>query len=178
MNHGGHCKNKRKEAYGFDKKSHSFIEGYFTNRKQRTKMGDSFSKYQRIIAGVLQGSVLGSLFFNIFINNRFFSIDKSTLRNNTDNNTLNTSGNEANAVINKLKEWLYESVMILNTDKCYFLTLGFQDVQPSFSCDNITIKNVSEEKILGITINNRLTFKSHLKISAKNLIKNLMHLLE
>ena len=53
--------------------------------------------------------------------------------------------------------------MILNPDKCYFFTLGFQDTQPNFSYDNITIKNVSEEKILGITIDNKLTFKSHLK---------------
>ena len=43
-----------------------------------------------------------------------------------------------------------------------FLTLGFQDAQPNFSYDNIIIKNVSEEKILGITIDNKLTFKSHL----------------
>ena len=53
--------------------------------------------------------------------------------------------------------------MILNPGKCYFLTLGFQDAQPNFSYDNITIKNVSEEKILGITIDNKLTFKNHLK---------------
>ena len=32
---------KKLQAYGFDKKSLS----YFTNRKQRTKIGDSFSKY-------------------------------------------------------------------------------------------------------------------------------------
>ena len=47
--------------------------------------------------------------------------------------------------------------MILNSDTYYFLTLGFQDAQP-----NITIKNVPEEKVLGITINNKLTLKSHL----------------
>ena len=50
--------------------------------------------------------------------------------------------------------------MILNTET---LTLGFQDAQPNFSYDNITIKNVSEEKILGITTDNKLAFKSHLK---------------
>ena len=53
--------------------------------------------------------------------------------------------------------------MILNPDKRYFLTLGFYDGQPNFSYDDITIKNASEEKILGITINNKLNFKSHLK---------------
>ena len=50
--------------------------------------------------------------------------------------------------------------MILNPGKCYFLTLGFQDVQPNFSYVNITIKNISEGKILNITADNQLTFKS------------------
>ena len=39
------------------KKSISFIESYFTNRKQSSKIGDSFSKYQRIITEVPQGSI-------------------------------------------------------------------------------------------------------------------------
>ena len=88
----------------FDKKSLSFIASYFTNRKQRTKIGDSFSKYQRIITGAPQGSILGTLFFNIFVNDLFLSTDKSTLCNYADDNTLYTSGNDANAVINKLKQ--------------------------------------------------------------------------
>ena len=99
------------------------------------------------------------------------SWDKSTLCNYADDDTLYTSDNDANAVISKLKldfskifKWFYKSFMILNPDKCYFLTLGFQDAQPIFSCDNITVnENVSVEKILGITIDNKLTFKSHLK---------------
>ena len=37
---------KKLNAYGFDKKSLSFIESYFTNRKQRTKIGHRFSKYK------------------------------------------------------------------------------------------------------------------------------------
>ena len=53
--------------------------------------------------------------------------------------------------------------MILNLDKCYFLTLGFQHAQPNCSYNNLTIKNVSEEKILGIAIDNEPTFKSNLK---------------
>ena len=33
--------NHKLQAYGFDKRSLSFTESYFTNRKQRTKIGDS-----------------------------------------------------------------------------------------------------------------------------------------
>ena len=55
------------------------MESYFTNRKYKTKIGGSFSKYQRIVTGVPQGSISGPLFLNIFINDLFLSIDKSTL---------------------------------------------------------------------------------------------------
>ena len=79
---------KQLQDDGFDKKSLSFIESYFTNTKQRTKIGDSFNKYQRIITGAPQGSILGPLFFNIFINDLFLSIDKSTLYNYADDNIL------------------------------------------------------------------------------------------
>ena len=102
------------------KKSPFFIESFFTNRKQRTKIGDIFSKYQRIITGVPQGSILGPLFSSIFINDIFLTIDKSTLCNYAD-------GNNANAVISKLKydfskifQWFYENFMILNPYKYYF----------------------------------------------------------
>ena len=43
-------------------------------------------------------------FFNIFINALFLTIDKSTLYNYADDITLYTSGNDANAIINKLKQ--------------------------------------------------------------------------
>ena len=144
---------KKLRTYGFDKKSLSFIESYFTNRKQRSKIRESFSKYQIIVRGVPQGSILGLLLFNIFINDLFLTIDKSTLCNYVDDNTLYTSGNDANAVISKLKQdfskifkWFYEHFMILNTDKCYFLTLGFQDAQPNFSYGNIINEMYQKEK--------------------------------
>ena len=57
---------KKLQPYGFNKKSLSFIESYFTKRQQRTKTGDSFSKYQKIITGVPQGPILALIFFTIF----------------------------------------------------------------------------------------------------------------
>ena len=79
---------KKLQAYGFHKKLLSFIESYFTNRKPRTKIGDSFSKYQKIVTGVPQDSILEPLFFNIFVNDLFVTIDKSTLCSYNDDSTL------------------------------------------------------------------------------------------
>ena len=62
------------KAYGFNKNILTFIQNYFTNRHQRTKMGDKFSKWQQISAGVPQRSILGPLFFNIFITDSSFPL--------------------------------------------------------------------------------------------------------
>ena len=85
---------------------------------KRSKIGDSFSKYQRIIKGVLQGSILRPIFFNIFVNDLFLGIEKSTLCNYADDNILYTSDNDAGAVVNKLKQgfpkitrWFYENLI-------------------------------------------------------------------
>ena len=52
-------------AYGFDVKSLNFILAYFTNRKQKTNIGSSFSDFLNIIFGVPQGSIFGPLLFII-----------------------------------------------------------------------------------------------------------------
>ena len=49
-------------SYGFDIKSLNFILAYFTNRKQKTKIGSSFSDFPNIIFVVPQGSILGPFF--------------------------------------------------------------------------------------------------------------------
>ena len=42
--------------------------------------------------------------------------------------------------------------MVLNPDKCHFMTLGFQDQNFDFHYKKVFIRNSVEEKILGTTI--------------------------
>ena len=52
--------------------------------------------------------------------------------------------------------------MVLNPDKCHFMALGFQDQNFDFHYKNVVIRHSAKEKILGITIHNKLDFKSHI----------------
>ena len=54
--------------------------------------------------------------------------------------------------------------MVLNADKCRFKCLSKDTENETFIFDNFIFNNSNEEKILGITIDNKLTFKRHTKI--------------
>ena len=53
-------------AYGFSLPALQLINDYLSNRKQRTKIENTYSTWLDIIFGVSQGPILGPLLFNVF----------------------------------------------------------------------------------------------------------------
>ena len=74
-------------AYGFDHNSLTYVYSYLSGRKQRSKVNNSLSSWAPIKTRVPQGSILGSLFSNLFINDIFFFIKETELTNYADANT-------------------------------------------------------------------------------------------
>ena len=68
------------------------LQSYLCNRFQRSIINGSFSSWNEVITGVPQGSILGPLLFNIFLNDIFLFISKCQLCNYADDSTLYKSG--------------------------------------------------------------------------------------
>ena len=71
-------------AYGFEKSSLKLIHSYLSNRKQRVKINGRFSLWSEILFGVLQGSILGFLVFNIFVCDLFYFLEDFDIVNYAD----------------------------------------------------------------------------------------------
>ena len=109
------------------------------------------------------------LYFSAFSSKTSFLFLK-LLHNYSDDNSIYCSGKSSNIVIRRLRhnfaiisEWFYESYMVLSPDKFHFLTLGFNNFFPNFCFENTIIKNVTEEKTLGIVIDDNPNFRSLMK---------------
>ena len=76
------------EAYGLDNSSLNLDLDYLTYRKQRSKVGCAYSKWSKIRRRIPEGSILGPILLNIFINDMFMIIEQSDICNFADDNTL------------------------------------------------------------------------------------------
>ena len=59
------------KVYGFSNQALNLLQSYLFNRFQRSIINGSFSSWNEVITGVFQGSILGLLLFNIFLNDIF-----------------------------------------------------------------------------------------------------------
>ena len=95
------------------------------------KIGSSYSVWNEIKRGVPQGSILGPLLFNVFINDIFMFIEKTEVCNFADDNTIYDCGEDLSNILQNLKhnvkillKWFRINSFQANPGKFQFMILG------------------------------------------------------
>ena len=155
------------KAYGFSLKACYLLKSYLVNRLQRVKIGDTFSNWLTNIKGVPQGSILGPLLFNIFINDFLSCEVTSKVYNYADDNTLCYAADELSEIKTTLERdckiamtWFCSNNMKANADKFQLMFISKNDITENLHLninDKLVYSSLSID-ILGVEIDNKLNF--------------------
>ena len=156
--------------YGADDNTLSLIKDYLTDRKQRIKLAGTFSPWLPVQRGIPQGSILGPLLFNIFINDLPQVIDFTILSTYADDTQIFYAGDNVtdvehvtNSDLGKIDKWCEENEMRRNHDKYKAMVMGKTSRDPVFKCEGTSIPLVEEVELLGVTVDNKLKFEGQIK---------------
>ena len=143
----------------------NLVYSYLTNRTQRTKINNSFSRQSNTEYGVPQGSVLSPLLFNINLIDLFYECEDSNIANYAYDITPHTCGENIRAVISELQslafrlfKWFENNHMKANQTK----SLSNNKAEKVMTINDVAMTSSDEEKLLSIILDSKLKFERHI----------------
>jgi hypothetical protein len=156
-------------GYGITGNLWFWIRAFLTGRSQVVRLGSSSSTSCSVTSGVPQGSVLGPLLFNIFINDITDTMNPSVtsklfaddikLYSEFSNILPDTLQNQ----LDKICSWSSIWQLRISYTKCSSMTIGHHTNTNKFHLDSHPITHTKTAKDLGVTVDSDLKFKSHIK---------------
>ena len=158
---------RKLELYGVKGQALSFLKSYLSeDRSQKYQIQGHVSSEKLIECGVPQGSILGPLFFLLYINDLPQCLYKTKPRLFADDTNLTASGDSitdleaaVNSDLKNLRKWLIANKLRLNVAKTEFMLIGSKQIikcisnlQLNVKIENKSVKQVYESKTQGVTM--------------------------
>ena len=166
---------KKLGLYGCHEMSLSWFDSYLKNRSQVVNIDHVMSPVEFLEYGVPQGSILGPLIFILFINDIVFEVKYSTFSIYADDTNLSCHDTDVFHVqwklendLKQIESWCYNNKMIVNTTKSKVILICSQQKRAYLPSNSLnvtvcgeTLECVTSQKVLGLIIDQNLTWKPH-----------------
>lgn len=149
------------QAHGVGGPIATWIKNWLLNRQQRVVINGVNSDWSEVVSGVPQGSVLGPLLFVVYINDLESGLINEVLKFADDSKLFGavSSPEDVDKIrqdLLKLSNWSDEWLMVFNEAKCKVMHLGHNNPRALYSINGYSLEETSEERDLGIVVQNNL----------------------
>ena len=161
----------------------SWFKNFLSDRYQCTRIGHKLSTFLGVLSGVPQGSILGPILFSIYINDVNYACNLSIPYLFADDGALFFEDSCRSSYINMKIElltiikWLSANKLSFNADKTEFMIFDASDdiekIVVEVNGVEFTIKECKTTKYLGLMVDNKLNFKSHIDYIKKKVMKRI-----
>ena len=167
-------------VYGIRGLPLQLLTSYLTGRTQCVRIGSTKSTNKIVTCGIPQGSCLGPLLFLFYVNDlpnvsehlsSVLFADDTTVFKSGDN--LSQLTRHVNEDLVKIKSWCDANRLSLNIPKTSTTLFTFSNFEAqNVLIDNIPLATVSKSNFLGICVDNKLNFSSHIQNICSKLSKS------
>ncbi|KXJ26086.1 putative RNA-directed DNA polymerase from transposon BS [Exaiptasia diaphana] len=181
---------KKLSAYRLSPLALDWFKSYLSDRQQFVCIQKSNSSKKQVRQGVPQGTILGPILFLVFVNDLHLSCNNTgNLDMYADDVTLSTSSKDVNQLnrdlnllMNDVSKWGDSNRMFVNKEKTKAMLVQSNRLHRKNTADveelSITLKdskldNVCEHNLLGVKIDNKLSYDAHIDDLAKKLAKRI-----
>ena len=169
--------------YGIGGIALTWFKNFLSCRYQCTRINGKLSSFLEVLSGVPQGSIIGPILFSIFINDIIYACNLSKPFLFADDGALFFDQTCRSTFINMKIElmtifkWLSVNKLSLNEKKTEFLLFDSVDQHDELTieCNEVTftIKECKETKYLGLILDSKLNFKSHVDYIIRKVMKRI-----
>jgi hypothetical protein len=154
----------------------SWIAEWLSDRKQRVKCGNTYSLWELVVAGVIQGSVLGPILFLLYISdiNEYLPAGAYHPKYADDilaySTFIDILDDHTQQSIDGMAIWSKENHMRLNTIKTQHMIISKKQQQSTqqltATLNDIDLKLVEKYEYLGVVLNNNMNYDAQWEVTS------------
>ncbi|CAM4642329.1 unnamed protein product [Lepidochelys kempii] len=165
---------RKLSCHGIRGKILSWTENWLKDKEQRVGINGKFSEWRRVTSGVPQGSVLGPILFNLFINDLEKGVNSEVAKFADDTKLLKIVKTKADCEelqkdLTKLSDWATKWQMKFHADQCKVMHIGKYNPNYTYKMMGSKLAVATQERDFGVIVDSSLKTSTQCAVAVKKM---------